>query len=277
MSVEINKKTVEAIDFHIHTFPDKIAEGAVSKLQRISGLSPFTNGTLADTIEKVRKTPIDRFVLMNIATLPKQQTTINNVAAKVNADFGGKIISFGSVHFEAEDCLSELERIKSLGIKGIKLHPDYQGFMIDDERLFPIYEKCSELGLPIVFHSGWDYYSPDLVHAPPKRSAETAKRFPKLKMILAHFGGLKMWDEVEENLVGIENIFFDTAMCASYADTQQIERMIKAHGEDRVLLGSDCPWENPGKSVDFILKMDLPDSAKEKILSGNAKRLLEIE
>lgn len=274
MSVMINGKEAEVIDFHTHTFPDKIAEGAVSKLQKISGITPFTNGTLTDTIEKMAETAVDRFVLLNIATLPKQQNTINNVACKVNADFGGKILSFGSVHFEAEDYSEELDRIKAMGIKGVKLHPDYQGFMIDDERLFPIYEKCAELELPIVFHSGWDCYSPDLVHAPPARSAVVAKKFPKLKMILAHFGGLKMWDEVKKHLIGLENVYLDTAMCASYADRKQIEEMIKLHNENNILLGSDCPWENPQKSVEFILKMDLEDRVKKKILSENAKRLL---
>ena len=102
------------------------------------------------------------------------------------------MISTGSVHPDNPDALNELQRIKDLSIKAIKLHPDYQGFFIDEEKLFPIYQMCSDLDLPIVFHSGWDCYSPQLVHAMPEASAKIAKKFPRLKMVLAHFGGLKL-------------------------------------------------------------------------------------
>lgn len=276
MSVMLGGKQVEVIDAHVHTFPDQIAPGAVGKLEKISGITPSTDGTVSRTLQKMEECGVDRALFLNIATSPKQQNTINNCAAKLNGELGGRVQAFGSVHFLAEDALSELERIRALGIRGIKLHPDYQGFLIDDERLFPIYDACAELGLPIVFHSGWDCYSPELIHAPPQASRRVIDQFPKLKVVLAHFGGLKCWNEVEEYLVG-RNVWFDTAMCDTYAGREQIERMILRHGPEKVFLGSDCPWENPARSIEFILSMNLSDEQKEGILSGNIKAFLNWE
>lgn len=276
MSVQLAGKSVEIIDAHVHTFPDRIAPSAVGKLAQISGITPATDGTVGDTLTKMDQYGVDRAVLLNIATAPKQQNTINNSAhALEGEEWKGRFLSFGSVHFLAEDALSELERIQALGLKGVKLHPDYQGFMIDDPRLYPIYEKCAELGLVIVFHAGWDCYSPDLIHAVPEASRRVLRQFPELKVVLAHFGGLNQWKEVGRWLIG-ENVWLDTAMCATYAEKKEIEHMIRSHNPEQVLLGSDCPWENPQRSISFVLDMDLSTQQKEQILSGNAKKLYDL-
>lgn len=274
MSVTYHGKRLSVIDAHVHTFPDKVAPAAVGRLQKISGLTPATDGTFDKTLQKMKECGVDRSFLLNIATAPHQQTTINNCAAENNRLYDDRITAFGSVHFEAEDAIDELARIQALGLPGIKLHPDYQEAMIDDERLFPIYEKCEELGLIVVFHAGWDCYSPELVHAPPKASLRVHRRFPAMKMVLAHFGGLKRWEEVAEYLIG-EDVWLDTAMCNTYGDSRQIEELILRHPADKVLLGSDCPWENPTDSIQFVLEMErLSDEQKAAILADNAKRLV---
>ncbi len=276
LSIQLNEKEVEVIDFHVHTFPDEIANRAITKLESIANLSAHTNGTIVDTIEKMKLHHIDKSVLLNIATTPFQQTTINNNVKTINDEYSDFLIAFGSVHFLNEDCINELERIKELGIKGIKLHPDYQEFMIDDERLFPIYEKCQALQMPIVFHAGWDCYSPECIHARPEASRNVLNTFPKLKMILAHMGGIHCWDDVEKYLIG-ENVYLDTSMCHTYANKAQIERMIQMHDEDKILFGSDCPWENPSNTIAYILSMKLSDQLKENIFSANAKKLLNLD
>jgi len=273
MSIIYKNREIEVIDFHVHTFPDNIAPKALGRLQDMSGITPTTNGTVAHTLSTMTINHIDKSVLLNIATSPTQNKTINSCACEVNAQYSDKLIAFGSVHFGADDVLSELDRIKQLGLVGIKLHPDYQGFMINDSFMLPIYEKCEQLSLIVVFHSGFDCYSPTLVHAKPEFSLEVIKMFPKLKIVLAHFGGLHFWDDVEKFLIG-ENVYLDTSMCYSYSDKKQIERMMQNHNEDKILLGSDCPWENPKNSIEFILSMNLSDELKVKILGKNAKTLL---
>lgn len=265
------------IDAHAHTFPDKIAEKALHRLAVISGITPATNGTVSGTISYMKSLNIDKFINLNIATSPSQQITINNTAAENNEKYHA-MISTGSVHPDNPDTLNELQRIKDLSIKAIKLHPDYQGFFIDEEKLFPIYQMCSDLDLPIIFHSGWDCYSPQLVHAMPEASAKIAKKFPRLKMVLAHFGGLKLWDDVVEHLVGLQNVYFDTAMAATYMDsTDTAMKIINKHPIENIFLGSDCPWESPDKSVDFIESLPLSDDYKEKILGTNAALFFNIK
>lgn len=262
---------MEYIDFHAHIFPEKIADKALEKLAAISGITPCTNGTLDDTIRQMDASGIDRFVCLNIATAPGQETTINNVAAEVTKKYENRIVSLGSVHYRSENVLAELERIKNLGIPGIKLHPDYQEFMIDDKALYPIYDRCAELGLFIVFHAGWDCYSPSLIHAVPEASAAIAKDFPALKMVLAHLGGLKLWDDVERYLTGLENVYMDTAICATYGlDPHFAARIIEKHPPENIFLGSDCPWEWPDKSVRYVETLPLSDDRKEKIFYRNA-------
>lgn len=260
------------IDFHIHAFNEKIAEKAISQLEKTSGLTAETRGLISQTVDKLSEWGMDYGVLLPIATKPSQQTIINDWAFEQNK---GKIISFGSVHPDAEDAFSELERIKSMGLKGVKLHPDYQGFEIDEERLFPLYRKIAELGLICVFHTGWDCYSPDHVHAAPEMSLRAHKAVPELTMVLAHLGGNQRWDEVEEVLAGAEgSLYFDTSMLAGYIRDEQAYRIIKKHGADRILLGSDCPWSTAAASAELIGRLPLSDEEKELIFHKNAERLL---
>ena len=258
------------LDAHVHTFPDSIAEKALHRLEKISGLTRATDGTVAYTVEYMKKLNVDKFINLNIAPSPAQQQTINTVAAENNKKYSD-MISLGSVHPDNPDAVSEVYRIKSLSIKGIKLHPDYQDFFIDEKRLYPIYEACSELNLPIVFHAGWDCYSPDVIHAVPSASAKVAADFPTLKMVLAHFGGIHLWDEVESLLAGRENVYFDTAMAATYMRDPKIAmKILEKHPIENIFLGSDCPWESPDRSIAFVESLPISDDRKEKILGRNA-------
>jgi len=262
------------IDFHIHAFDEKIAERAIQKLESTVDFKAFTNGTIADTIKHFDEWGVDKGVLLPIATKPSQQDFINSWAKEQEND---RIIPFGSVHPDAENVLDELVRIKNLGLKGVKLHPDYQGFVIDDERLFPIYKKCSELDLPVIFHGGFDAISPDFIHAMPENTARAFKSVPEMTMIVAHLGGMDLWDEVEKHLVGLAGeIYFDTAFIAEWCDDKQAERIIKNHGADRILFGSDCPWHKSTQEIEMINRLDLSFEEKEKIFHKNAERILKL-
>lgn len=274
------------IDFHVHAFADKIAERAMGQLTKTLSEAteyltqttenvPCTNGTLADLIDKMDESSIDKGVLLPIATKPSQQTIVNNWAKESESD---RIIPFGSVHPDAEDALDELKRIKEMGLYGVKLHPDYQDFFVDEERLFPIYEKCVELELPILFHAGFDPLSPNVVHAMPDAFARILDRLPDITMILAHFGGMMKWDMVEEYLIGREgNLYFDISTVTGYLSDEQAERMIKRHGSERILFASDMPWDLPQNIISLVKRLNLPKEDKENILHKNAERLLKLK
>lgn len=259
------------IDFHTHAFDDKIAQRAIDSLVATSGFKPYTNGTVSDLKRQLNEDGIDRAVLLPIATKPKQQTLINDMSAKLNSY---ELICFGSVHPDAQDAVTELERIKILGLKGIKLHPDYQNFVIEDERLFPIYKKCEELGLIVVFHAGFDPLSPDFIHCKPKESASVAKKFPDLKFVFAHLGGMNLFNDVYEYLAGLDNVWLDTAFLAERIDDKLLTSIIKKHTARRVLLASDLPWQKTSDAIKQIEGLDLSYDEKEWIFSKSAQRLL---
>lgn len=265
------------IDFHVHAFADKIAERAISQLIANSadfGLVPTTDGTVGDLRKKLTEKNISKAVLLPIATKPSQQTTINNWALSVKDEF---FCPFGTVHPQAEDRFEELERIKEAGLYGIKFHPDYQDFFVDDDNMIPIYKKCAELELPVLIHAGIDPLSPDLVHCTPKAAANVFDAVPEMTMILAHGGGMMLWDDVEKYLAGKQgNLFFDVSVIADYISLDQLSSIVKKHGADRILFGSDSPWSDPIKEINMIDSLKLTDEDKEKIFYKNAMRLLNI-
>ena len=175
------------IDFHIHAYADEIADRAVQKLKDTANCNVYTNGRIDDTRRKLEEWSIDYGVLLPVATKPTQQTTINNWANEQNH---GNIISFGTVHPDSDELCSELERISSLGLHGVKLHPDYQGHFMFEPCMQRIYEKCGELGLPVILHMGYDPISSMTFHAMPADLAEMAKKYPDCTFIGAHMGGM---------------------------------------------------------------------------------------
>lgn len=261
------------IDMHVHMFTDKIAERALHNLARICKCPYYTDGTAGGTAEKLREWGVNLCAVLNIATKPTQQTAVNNWAASVQSK---DILCFGSVHPDAPDAVEELYRIKQLGLRGIKLHPDYQGFFIDDRKMDEIYDTISELGLPVAFHTGRDPVSPNTVHASPAAVAKTAERFPKMKIIAAHLGGMAMYNEVEELLAG-RDIWFDTAMCASLCPPEQFERIVRKHGSEHVLFASDCPWSRSCDEFQYIERTHLSSSEKENIYWRSAADLLRLD
>ena len=262
------------IDFHTHVFPERIAKRAIDILKENSGGIPnFTDGTIKDTKEKMKKWGIDKFVVCNIATNEKQQTNVNNFAIENNDD---TCIMFGSVYPFANDALKELDRIKAAGLKGVKLHSEYQNFKADDKSVFPIYEKIRDLGLIMVLHGGTDIgYLNTPVKCRPKAVKTIKENFKDLKIVMAHLGGYKETEETIKYLAGKE-IYLDTSVADVYFEKENALKIINNHGEDFLLFGSDCPWTDTGKSKNFIENLDIPSSKKDAILYKNAKYLLNI-
>lgn len=262
------------IDSHVHIFTDAIAEKAITRLAGICHMPYYTNGTLSDTREKMEQWGVDAILALNIATKPKQQKTINEWASGVQDH--KSVFCLGTIHPDAPDAAAELERFASLKLCGLKLHPDYQGFQIDEERLFPVYDAASQLGIPIVFHTGWDPLSPDFVHAPPALVAKVAKLFPKLTIIAAHLGGMKRYEESEEYLTDLDNVYLDTAMCAQFCPLEQFKRIASKKGAEHILFGSDCPWSSSALELEYLERASLPSRDLDLIHSQNAVRIFKL-
>ncbi len=264
------------IDFHTHTFPDKIAAKTIAALAKAAGVPAHTDGTLSGLLASMQESGVDMSVLMPVVTRPEQFQTVNNLAAKINEEYEGRVISFGGIHPETLDYKKELHYIKSLGLKGIKLHPDYQKVMIDDIGYKHIIDYASQLDLMITVHAGIDIGLPDPVHCPVSKSVKVIEELQPPKLILAHTGGWKQWDEVEEELAGLP-VYMDCAFCAEYMSKQQFERIVQKHGADRILFATDSPWEDPATTIRWIESMELSEVDKRKIYYENACRLLDIK
>lgn len=262
------------IDAHIHMFPDPIAEKAITRLAGICHMPYYTNGTLSDTKQKLKEWSVDAAIALNIATKPKQQRTINTWASEIQDQH--TIFCLGTVHPDAPDATEELAHFQSLKLYGLKLHPDYQEFRVDEERLFPIYDVASQLGLPVLFHTGWDPLSPNFIHAPSALVAKVAKLFPKLTIVAAHLGGMNRYDESEEFLMDLNNVYLDTAMCAQFCSTDQFCRIVRKKGADHILFGSDCPWSSSRMELEFLENAGLAASDLDQILSQNAIRVFNL-
>lgn len=262
------------IDFHVHAFPDALAAKALPLLSKCSGgVKPNYDATISGLESYLAKNNVDYAVVLNIATNPHQEKKVNDFAISLLEK--KNIIPFGSVHPDSPNALSELERLAKAGIRGIKLHPDYQHFFVDDEKMFPIYKKISELGFITVFHAGVDIGYPNPVHCTPERLLRVLDLFDDAPVVAAHFGGWLLWDSVLEDLCGTK-VYLDTAFSSGKMPPDYAKELIKAHGADKVLLGSDMPWSDTLDEVRFVQSLDLSAEDEEKILSNNAKRLLNI-
>ncbi|MBQ7593989.1 MAG: amidohydrolase [Synergistaceae bacterium] len=282
---------MKIIDIHTHTFPEKIARSAIEKLSATSHTRAFSDGTIDGLANSMNEANITLSIIQPVATKPEQVTSINNGAIRLNSQHAN-IISFGAIHPDFEDYACELARISKSGVKGIKLHPVYQGVNIDDERFVKILACAGELGLVVMLHAGWDIGFPGNDYAMPERILRALKSAGNVKVILAHMGGWRCWREAQELFAGRDNIYIDTAFslgefvpngdgyyssheeCIMLND-EEFVRIVKAFGAERVLFGTDSPWASQSEYIEKFCELSaLSECEKNLILYENSAELL---
>lgn len=263
------------IDFHTHVFPEKIAGRTIAYLESVGNIKASTDGTLDGLKKSMGEGNIDISVILPVVTKLAQFETVNNYAAEITGKDG--IISFGGIHPETDNYKEELKKIKQLGLKGIKLHPDYQSEYIDDIKNIRIIDYALELGLIIVIHAGIDIGYPEPVHCSPDRSLKMLDAIDAKGsgIVLAHTGGYDCWDDVEEYLVK-KDIYFDISYTLGHIRDEQFQRIVRNHGADKILFGTDSPWSSQKKTLEHLNRLDFTDEEKDKILYKNAVKLLNI-
>ncbi|MDR2049756.1 MAG: amidohydrolase family protein [Treponema sp.] len=264
------------IDFHSHIYPEKIAAKAVVSTEAFYTIPAWGRGTPEDLAAAGRNGGIDRFVVFSAAAVPAQVASINNYIASVCAggtktgrDAGAPVFTgFGTLHPGMENPGGEIERIKSLGLRGVKFHPDMQKFNIDDERMMKIYALL-EGNLPVIFHTGDYRYS----YSHPARLASVLDAFPRLTVVAAHFGGWSLFDLALEYFRE-RRCYFDLSSSIPYLGRRRAEELIRIYGAERMLFGSDYPIWDPGKCYKEFLELKLSSAEQERILSGTALEIL---
>ena len=259
------------IDAHTHIFPRKIAPKATQSIGQFYGLDMNADGMAHVLLEQGDENGIAMFLICSVATKAEQVRAINDFVAQKVRMHPDRFVGLGALHPDMEDPFGEIERIIELGLRGIKLHPDFQLFDIDDARMLPVYRYLAQKGLPVLFHTGDARYD----YSRPKKLARVARAVPDLKCIAAHFGGFQRWGESYKTMA-LPNVWVDTSSSLYALKKEQALALIERFGEDKVLFGTDFPmWEYPQELQRFY-DLRLGPATCEKIFYQNFLALFDI-
>jgi len=265
--------TNKIIDFHTHAFSDDLAPKAMKALtQHHPEIPYFLDGTIKSLLKSMDQAGIEKSVICSIATKPKQFQPILDWSLQIQSS---RIIPFGSVHPADPDRAAHIKQVKNAGLKGIKIHPYYQDFFLDDDSMMEYYEQVCKNDLLLIVHTGFDIAFEFIRRADPARILKVVQKFPDLKLITTHFGAWQQWDEVANQIAG-KNIYFEISFALDYLQSAEAKKLIEAHPADYVLFGSDSPWRKQDETIELLKSLNLEPARMEKILYSNAKRLLRI-
>lgn len=260
----------EIIDAHTHIYPPKIAVKAAENIGRFYGLPAYCSGGEDELLEKGTRLGVSRFLICSVATVPHQVSFINEFIATAQGEHPDRFIGFGALHPDC-DVAAETEKLVSLGLSGIKLHPDFQKFNIDDRAAYPMYEEAVARNLPILFHMGDDRYT----YSAPFRLVNILDDFPQLRVIAAHLGGYRVWDQAR-GILKRDNVWFDASSTLPLIGPERSVDQIRHFGADRVFFGTDFPLWDYDKEFSRFFELPLSYSEYKMILADNFKSFLGV-
>jgi predicted TIM-barrel fold metal-dependent hydrolase len=258
------------IDVHTHAFPDSLAPRAVAHLKEQGDARAHLNGTVSDLLTSMDRAGIAASVVCSVATEARQVAPILAWSRQIAGD---RLIPFPSVFPRAASALADMDMVAAEGFRGIKLHPEYQDFAIDDPVLSDLYSAADAAGLIILFHAGYDIGFPDSDRSSPARIAAVKRAFPSLRIIASHLGGFRQWEEVLRTLSGTD-VYLDTSYVFGRIPPGLLGEILEAHRPDRLLFGSDSPWADQSESIREVRKLGLEPEQEQALLFTNAAALL---
>lgn len=261
------------INAHCHIYPEAIAQRAVKGISDFYGIKIDLNGQTDDLIEDGSKVGVVHYLVHSVATKPQQVRTINEfIASEVNAHpdiFTG----FGTLHPDSEDLEGDLKHLLGLGLKGVKIHPDFQFFSLSEDRAIRLGELVRDAGLPILTHCGDFRYK----LSNPDQLAVFLDKLPGLTVIGAHLGGWSVWNEVEQKIAGKYDLYVDCSSCFKFMEKEDSVRLIRKFGADKVLWGTDYPTWDHVSELELFDQLGLTEEERENILYNNAAKLLGVK
>lgn len=260
------------IDFHTHAFEDDLADKAMAVLQTKSQLRAPLDGKVSSLLASLEQSHFDGAVVCPIATKPKQWDGIRQWAHRIMNTYP-QLTVLGSVHPADEGIFEHIDQLAEEGFKGVKFHPYYQEFSIDESRMFPIYEHLADRHLFAVFHTGFDIGFPFDRIADPIRIRHVTDELPHFTFIATHLGGWQLWDEVCEHLLG-RNLYIETSFSLSEIPAEKTRYMLLNHPAEYILFGTDSPWQELPAELNRWDALHLPSERLKLALGDNAARLL---
>ena len=265
-------KDYYVIDAHCHIYPEKIAAKAVGATDKFYDVKSHGEGTVSHLMERCSTEGVDHAIVQSVATTPKQVKSINEFIADQVSQSNGFLTGLGTLHIDSEDMAGDIKHLVSLGLKGVKLHPDIQRFAVDDDRLMQMYDICQTQNLTMLVHTGdyrYDFSNPD-------RVINVLKNFPNLRFIGAHFGGWSVWDEASKKLCKFENFYVDCSSSFGFSKDADFKEIALRYGADKILFGTDYPMWELKEELENFFALGFDEISNRKILSENAKKLFDI-
>ncbi len=275
--ISYKNKNYEIIDAHCHIYPEKIASRATAATDAFYDIKSFSAGcdgagTVSHLLAIGNEDGVDRFLVQSVATTPHQVQGINTFIAREVEAANGRFIGFGALHPDSSDIRRDVRHLKSLGLRGVKLHPDIQNFKIDDARYLKIYEICEEEELPILIHAGDSRYD----RSNPNRLLPILEIYDHLTVFAAHLGGFSVWDDAANALAGMKNLYVDTSSSLAFLKRERAKEIILQYGIDNVLFATDYPMWRAKDEIAMLLEMGFSEEDYGKIFSGNIRKILGI-
>lgn len=271
MPVIHNGAEYRAADAHAHIYPEKIAEKATASVGDFYALKMDNVGLPSVLAEQGGGAGIDRFAVCSVATKVEQVRSINRFIEGACREYP-QFVGLAAWHPDIEDVEGELDDIEGRGLRGIKLHPDFQEFRIDDPKMLPFYWAAHRRGLPILFHTGdkrKDFSS-------PRRLARLLDKLPELTCIAAHLGGYTEWEAARECLK-VPNVYVDTSSSLAFISKEEALESIAHFGTDRVMFGTDFPMWRAKDELERFFGLGLTAEENRAILYDNFARLFKAD
>ncbi len=262
----------KVIDAHCHIYPEKIAEKAVANTDMFYGTVSQGLGTGAELIARGDAAGIDRFIVCSVATTAHQVQRINEFIAEEVAKYPSRFVGLGTMYPFTDTLKEDFDHLVSLGLHGVKLHPDIQRFAVDDPKCMPIYAYCENAGIPVLFHSGDCRYD----FSNPNRLKKVLDSFPKMTVIGAHFGGWSIWSTAVDEYRDYPNFYVDCSSSFYYITPREGREIVKKYGIDKVMFGTDYPMWRAEDELKAVLGMKLTEDEYEKLFSLNAEKVYGI-
>ena len=263
---------MKIIDVHAHIYPDAIAQRAADSIGTFYEIPMHRSGTVHELLVHSRAAGISKVVVHSAAVTPNRVHAVNDYLISAAAAEPEWFVGFGTMHPDYEDVQGELDRIKAAGLKGVKLHPDFQHFCLDDEKAIAMFQAMADRNMPGIIHTG-DHRYP---YSEPARMARVLDRVPHLRVICAHLGGWSVWNEAWKTLAGREGVWVDTSSSLYAITPEEAVEVIRRYGVDRVFFGTDYPMWNPEEELEKFLKLPLTPEEQERILHLNFEAFLKV-
>lgn len=264
---------MEIINAHAHIYPQKIAQKATETIGAFYNIKmEMPAGTAERLIEDGKKAGVTKYVVHSVATTAHQVRSINDFIKK-EVDEHPEFIGFMTLHpdLTESEIDDELNFAITNGFKGVKLHPDFQKFYVDDDNARKIYSRVGDK-LPILLHMGDDRFE----YSKPSRLVKIAKEFTNVTFIAAHFGGYRCWDDAEK-YKGLTNVYYDTCSSLPFITPKRAKEIISCLGADKFFFATDFPMWDTVTELERFNKIDLTETERRMILSENIKNLLKIK